>query len=144
MLIKRRPSQFTGFVENKYRHEHIMIINLYILSQILYDRNLYECILWGFCACLKEAWGCNPTSRGIHYHCSTSQCSNLGNVAAGKGYDHVIACLEYPRGGQMEMDRDPEGHSRGDDMTSLQTVPCHIAGMLALSCWKRKLFPTVW
>ena len=27
------------------------------------------------------------------------------------------------------------------DMTSLQTVSCHIAGMLALS-WKRKLFQT--
>ena len=28
------------------------------------------------------------------------------------------------------MDRDPEGQSRGYDMTSLQTVPCHIAGIL--------------
>ena len=33
------------------------------------------------------------------------------------------------------------GHM-GYDMTSLQTVPCHIAGMLALSCWMRKLFQT--
>ena len=32
MLIKRRPPQFTGFVENKYRREHVMIINLYIVS----------------------------------------------------------------------------------------------------------------
>ena len=30
------------------------------------------------------------------------------------------------------------------DMTSLKTIPCHIACMLELSCWKRKLFPTVW
>ena len=59
-------------------------------------------------------------------------------MAAGKEYDHVSACLEYPRGGRSEMDRDPEGKSRGYDMTSLQTVPCHIAGMLALSCWKKK------
>ena len=56
------------------------------------------------------------------------------NVAAGKGYDHVSTGQEYPRGGQSEMDRDPEGQSRGYDMTSLQTVPWHIAGMLALSC----------
>ena len=48
---KMRPSQFTGFVENKYRHDHVMIINLYILSPIFYDRHL-----WAFCACLKEAW----------------------------------------------------------------------------------------
>ena len=31
MLIKRRPSQFTGFVENKYRREHVMITNVYIV-----------------------------------------------------------------------------------------------------------------
>ena len=31
MLIKRRPPQFTGFVENKYRHEHVMITKLYLL-----------------------------------------------------------------------------------------------------------------
>ena len=58
-------------------------------------------------------------------------------------YDHVSASLEYPRGGQSEMDWDPEGQLRGYDMTSLQTVPCHIAGMLVFSNWKRKLFPTV-
>ena len=33
-----------------------MIINLYIVSHILYDCHLDECILWGFYACLKEAW----------------------------------------------------------------------------------------
>ena len=56
------------------------------------------------------------------------------NVAAGKAYDHVSANLEYPMSGRSEMDRDPEGQLRGKGMTSLQTVPCHIAGMLALSC----------
>ena len=44
MLMKRSP-QFTGFVENKYRHEHIMITKLYSVSHILYDRHLYEYIL---------------------------------------------------------------------------------------------------
>ena len=34
MLIKR-PPQFTSFVENKFRHEHVMIMNLYIVSRIL-------------------------------------------------------------------------------------------------------------
>ena len=38
------------------------------------------------------------------------------------------------------MDRDPKGQSRWYDMTSLKTVPCHIASMLALTCWKRQLF----
>ena len=57
--------------------------------------------------------------------------------------DHVSAILEYPRGGRSEMDPDPDGQSRGYEMTSLLTVPCHIARMLALSYWKRKLFPTV-
>ena len=55
-------------------------------------------------------------------------------MAAGKGYDHVSAGLEYPRSGQSVMDREPEGQSIGFDMTSMQTVPCHIAGMLELSC----------
>ena len=57
---KKKTTPIHWFVENKYRH--VMIINLYIVSHamscILYDRHLYECILWGFCACLKEAWGC--------------------------------------------------------------------------------------
>ena len=50
---------------------------------------------------------------------------------------NVPACLEYPRGRRSEVDRNPEGQSRGYDMTSLQTVPCHITGMRVLSYWKR-------
>ena len=80
---------------------------------------------------------------GMHYHCLTSLCSNSGNVADGMEYNHVSTGLEYPRGGRLEMDWDMEGQSSGYDMTSLQIVSCHIAGMLALSCWKSKLFPTV-
>ena len=38
------------------------------------------------------------------------------------------------------MDRDPKGQSRWYAMTSLQTVPCQIAGILALSGWKRNCF----
>ena len=34
MLIKRRPAQFSCFVEKKYRHEHVMITNLYFVSHI--------------------------------------------------------------------------------------------------------------
>ena len=41
---------------------------------------------------------------------------------------------------QEEMDQDPKGQSRWNDMTSLKTVPCHIASMVALTRWKRKLF----
>ena len=41
-------------------------------------------------------------------------------MAAGKGYDHVSASLEYPRGGRSEMGQDREGQVRGYDMTSLQ------------------------
>ena len=48
-------------------------------------------------------------------------------MAAGKG--SCIHCLEYHRGGTQKASQG------GYDMTSLQTVvPCHIAGMLALSC----------
>ena len=93
--------------------------------------------LWAFCTCLKEAWGCTPPPFGMRCHCSTSWCSNTGNVAAGKGYDHVPTWLQYPRDGRSI------GIPVATDMTSLQTVPCHIASMVALSCWKRKLFPTV-
>ena len=38
------------------------------------------------------------------------------------------------------MDWDLEGLSRGFGMTSMQTVPCLLEGMLALSCWKRIFF----
>ena len=77
-----------------------------------------------------------PTCR-MHCHCSTIR------VLWQLGWDtsHVTAGLKYPRGGKLEMDRDLEGQSRGYmyDMTSLQTVPCHIAGMGALSCWKKNV-----
>ena len=53
---------------------------------------------------------------------STSSCLDSGNVAGGKGLDHVPAGLEYPEDGRSEIDRDPEGQSRWYDMTSLQTV----------------------
>ena len=44
MLIKK-PSHFTGFAENKYRHETVMITKLYIVSNIMYDHHLYEYII---------------------------------------------------------------------------------------------------
>ena len=83
---------------------------------------------------LERSLGLYPTPCGIHCHCSTSLCSNSGNVAVGKGRDHIPADLEYLRDDRSEMDLDLERQSRRYDMTSLKTVPCHIAGMLALSC----------
>ena len=44
---------------------------------------LYE----AFAHALKKP-GVVSHPRGIHCHFSTSQCTNSGNVAAGKGYDH--------------------------------------------------------
>ena len=35
-----------------------------------------------------------------------------GNVAAGKGYDHVPTSPNYPRGDQSEIVQDLEGQSR--------------------------------
>ena len=58
----------------------------------------------------------------------------------GRDRRHVPAGLEYLRGCRLGMGW--EGQSRGYAMNSLHTVPCHIAGMGALSYWKRKLFPT--
>ena len=65
-------------------------------------------------------------------------------MAARKGYDHVPTSPDYD-GWSI---RDGLGPGR---LVSLQTwpackhVPCHIAGMLALSCWKRrKLFRIFW
>ena len=40
--------------------------------------------------------------------------------------------LEDHRGGQSEIDWDLKGQSRGYDMASLQTVPCHIADIVLL------------
>ena len=55
-------------------------------------------------------------------------------MAAGKGYDHVPTSLNYQRGGRSEIVQDPDGQSKGFDMTNFQTVLYHIAGMSALSC----------
>ena len=56
---------------------------------------------------------------------------------------HVPTGLEYPSDGRFERDQDPEDQSRGYEMPSLQTVPCNIEGMGALSYWKKNMFPTV-
>ena len=61
----------------------------------------------------------------------------------GRDTSNVPVGVEYLRDSQLEMDGDPEGQSSGYDMTSMQIVPCHIAGMGALYLWSRKLFPTV-
>ena len=45
----------------------------------------------------------------------------------GRDTSHVPVGVEYPRGGPLQVDRDPEGQSRGYGMTSFQTVFCHIA-----------------
>ena len=60
MLIKRRPTQFGGFVENIYRHEHVMII-----IYLLYDWR-ESCLLIGpICLhkslCLPGNW-----SKPVH------------------------------------------------------------------------------
>ena len=36
----RAYSNSSALLKNKYRHENVMIINLYIVSHILYDRHL--------------------------------------------------------------------------------------------------------
>ena len=91
---------------------------------------------------LKIILGLYHTPRGMHWQFSIILCLNKENVTDGLRYNHVSASLEDPRGGQSEIDWDLKGQSRGYDMASLQTVPCHIAGMLVLSCWKREMFPT--
>ena len=54
-------------------------------------------------------------------------------MVAGEGYEHVPTSPDYTWGGRSEMDLDL-GLVKENDMASLQTVPGHIAGMLALSC----------
>ena len=61
----------------------------------------------------------------------------------GLRYNNTSASLEDPRGGKSEIDWALKGQSMGYDMVSMQTVPCHIAGMLVLSCLKREMFLTV-
>ena len=74
-----------------------MITKLIIVSHIWYNRHLYESF-YESCSCLKEAWGCTPsTPYGMQCHRSTNKFSNSGNVAAGKGYDHVPPSQINPR-----------------------------------------------
>ena len=61
----------------------------------------------------------------------------------GKDTSHVPNGFEYPKGGRLELDGDSEGQSRGYEITSLQTIPCHIVGMQAFFCLKRKLYLAV-
>ena len=56
----------------------------------------------------------------------------------GRDKRHVPAGVEYPKGGLLEIDP-----VKGVWYDQLQTVPCHVAGMRALSYWKRNLLPTV-
>ena len=42
---KKKATPIHGLFENKYRYEHIMITNVYIVSHILDDHHLYERIL---------------------------------------------------------------------------------------------------
>ena len=53
-----------------------------------------------------------PLVKCIAYY-STSWCYNVGNVAAGKGYDHVPTSPDYPRSVRSEIDWDMGGWSRG-------------------------------
>ena len=46
-------------------------------------------------------------------YCSTSKCSNPGNAATGKGYNHVPTSPDYPRGGRSDLDWDLGGWSSG-------------------------------
>ena len=55
---------------------------------------------------LKGAWGCTPYPSWNRLSMFNQLEFKFGNVPAEKGYDHVSAGPEYPRGGQSEMDRD--------------------------------------
>ena len=101
----------TNFVENKYRRQHVMITNIYIVSHILYDCHHYECILCAFCACLKEAWGCTPLVECIViFQPASVRIQEMWQL--GREYNHVPTGLEYTKGGQSGMDWDPQGQSR--------------------------------
>ena len=129
MLIKRGPSKFTSFVENEYRHEHVMITNLYILSHILHDCHLYHInllrILW---RSLSIHLYSHPHPCGTRHHCSTSRRSDSGNVAAGKEY---MPCTRLSRISQRWAVGDGLEILRYG-ITRLQTVPCYIAGIVLL------------
>ena len=45
---------------------------------------------------LKRSHGLYSTPRGIPCHCSSSLCSNLGNLAAGNGYNHEFTPKNIP------------------------------------------------
>ena len=138
MLIKRRPSYF---VENKYRHEHVMITFIHCKSYLVCLSPLLMHSMSLLCM-LRRSMGIHlyPSPPcGRRCHCSTSWCSETWQL--GRDTRHVPDRLEYLRGGRLEMV--PEVQSKEYDMTSLQTVPSHIAGIGALFYWKKKWFPRV-
>ena len=61
---------------------------------------------------LKGSIGLYPPLVECIVYCSISYRSNLGNVAAGMGYDHEPISPDYPRGGRSDMDWDLGGWSR--------------------------------
>ena len=109
---------------NKYRHEHVKITNLYLVLPP-----------YSWMHSMSLLWNTLPLFNQLVF--------KFGKHGSWEG---IPSCTRRPRisqGWPIGDGSDPDGQSRGYDITSLQTLPCHIAGMLALSCWKRKLYPTV-
>ena len=103
MPIKRRPPQFTDFVNNKYRHEHVMITNLYIVSHTLYGCLLYECVVWAFCTCLKELY---PTPLWNTFSLFNQLVFKFGNCGSLEG---IQTCTCRPRISQGWLIEDGSG-----------------------------------
>ena len=110
MLIKRRPPKCTGFVENKYRHDQVMITNLYIVSHHLYDRHFIEAFYEHFVHALKKP--------GVLPHPLWIALSLLNQLLFGFGkcgrWEGIRSCTRWSRISQ--------GWSIGDEQGSQRSV----------------------
>ena len=124
---------------------NILIINLYIVSHILYGRNLYEFILWGLCVCLKETGGSQYPHHLVEYIAIVQPASV--QIQKCGSWEGIWSCIRQPRISQ----RWPIGYGLGlrrpakgvwhDQLENSSLSYCRYAGNVLL---EENFFPTVW
>ena len=90
MLIKRRPSQFTSFVETNMN----ILLNLYIAGQILCDRHLLLLHSMRFLHSLIRSLGLYPTPSWNTLPLFNQLVFKFGKCGSWKG---IQSCIHRPR-----------------------------------------------
>ena len=92
---------------------------------------------------LKNPLGCtHPTPRAMYCLLFDKLVFQSGECGGWEGIRLRTHQSRLSQGGRSEMVWDLGGWSKSMAWPACEHVPCHIAGMLALFCWNRKLCQT--